>query len=116
MGAKHGWDVLTLRLPVCDGSGGGGEGAEGRPPLRAEDSGGGRGRAPEMSLTHEEELAVVRQELADKRREHEEKERGAHPRIVDEDRYMVGLLRLEKDIRELVAEEERLKQVIEEEE
>ena len=69
-----------------------------------------------MSLTLEEELEVVRQELADKQREHEEKERGAHPRIVDEDRYMVGLLRLEQDIRELIAEEERLKTEIEKEE
>lgn len=69
-----------------------------------------------MNLTNQEELVVVQQELADKRRELAEKESGAHPRIVDEDRYMIGVLRLEQSIRELVAEEERLKQEIEEEE
>jgi hypothetical protein len=69
-----------------------------------------------VSLTNQEELVVVQQELADKRQELAFKEGDAHSRIVDEDRYMIGVLRLEQSIRELVAEEERLKQVIEKEE
>jgi hypothetical protein len=67
-----------------------------------------------MTLSLEEELAVVQRELADKVQERESRERDSHARIVDEDRFMVSLLRMEKQIRELRLEEERLKKVIEE--
>lgn len=58
-----------------------------------------------MSL---DELRDVRQELDEKRREHADRENDAHPRIVDEDRYLVSLLRLEKQIKDLEEEERRL--------
>ena len=61
-----------------------------------------------------EELQAIQEELEVKRRELAHKEVAPiEGRVTDEDRYMVGLLRLEKDIRELEEERRRLIESIE---
>ena len=57
------------------------------------------------------ELDIVRQELAEARVELRHKEAAPiEGRVADEDRYMVSLLRLQKRVRDLEAEERRLEQ------
>lgn len=56
-----------------------------------------------------DELDVVRQELLEARLELADKEEAPiQGRVADEDRYMVSLLRLQKRVRDLEAEERRL--------
>lgn len=57
------------------------------------------------------ELEVVRQELAEARRELEHKEAApVESRVVDEERYMASLLRLQRRVKELRDEERRLEE------
>ena len=56
-----------------------------------------------------DELDDIRQELLEARLELAHKEAAPiQGRVVDEDRYMIGLLRLQKRVRDLEAEERRL--------
>lgn len=65
-------------------------------------------------IPDEAELDVVREELATARDDLRHKEAAPiERRVTDEDRYMVGLLRLQARIRSLEAEEARLVKKIE---